>query len=392
MNKESHIKILFDYQAFQFQKVGGISNCFVKLIQNMEGVDAKISIVQSENVHLRASGLMPNLSHEKLTYQYFLGFNFRGKGHLYEFLTDTFSCFPSVENVNRNNTIKDIINGDFDIYHPTFYSTFFLKYLGKKPFVATIHDMIPEKYPQYFGKNDIQKIVKPIYAKKAAHIIAVSEHTKNDIIEILKVPESKITVIHHGAPNVIDVDDKNLIGHPYFLFVGQRTMYKNFEKMIPQFADFIYRSGRKDIKLVCTSTPFKDKENELLTKYHIENNIIHITATDKDMINLYRHAIAFIYPSEYEGFGIPILEAYASSCLVLLAKYSCFPEIAGDAALYFDFEHEQNSLSHLLLKVINISIEEKNCLIDKQKERLKLYSWKKSALQLTDVYRQVLNK
>lgn len=110
------------------------------------------------------------------------------------------------------------------------------------------------------------------------------------------------------------------------------------------------------------------------------------------MLSLYKYAKAFIYPSLYEGFGIPILEAYAMECPVLLAKESCFPEIAGDAALYFKLNSKENTLTPLLEDFAKMSSEEIDSLISKQNKQLQKYSWEKSARQLADVYKSVLSE
>ena len=108
-------------------------------------------------------------------------------------------------------------------------------------------------------------------------------------------------------------------------------------------------------------------------------------------MNLYAHALCFIYPSMNEGFGIPILEAYAACCPVFLNHKSCFPEIAADAAVYFHLDDKDGDLLDQLVSFLQETPEQKKRLLDKQKERLSYFSWDKSVADLLKVYQLVGN-
>ena len=106
------------------------------------------------------------------------------------------------------------------------------------------------------------------------------------------------------------------------------------------------------------------------------------------MLDLYHYALAFIYPSSYEGFGLPILEAYKADCPVLLNNASCFPEIAGDAAIFFNMNEKENNFEEQFETFYYLNGSERNELIKKQKERLKRYSWDKSAKKSAEIYQR----
>ena len=127
----------------------------------------------------------------------------------------------------------------------------------------------------------------------------------------------------------------------------------------------------------------------MIEKLGIADVLVHISANGHDMKVLYAHAIAFVYPSLYEGFGMPILEAYAYGCPVLLNNKSCFPEIAADAAIYFDSEPGKSNLVEMFERIYQLSDEEKNEIVAKGYSRLNDFSWKKSAETLAEVYRKV---
>ena len=135
------------------------------------------------------------------------------------------------------------------------------------------------------------------------------------------------------------------------------------------------------------------KEKEMLSEYGVGDRFCHHWVTnDNDLFSLYHHAKCFVYPSEYEGFGIPILEAYQADCPVLLNNASCFPEIAGDAAIYFNMDSKNSNLTEQIECLLSMSTEERRTLLTKQRERLKRFSWEKSANQLADVYQSVINE
>jgi glycosyltransferase involved in cell wall biosynthesis len=109
-------------------------------------------------------------------------------------------------------------------------------------------------------------------------------------------------------------------------------------------------------------------------------------------MDLYHYAVTFVYPSAYEGFGMPILEAYKADCPVMLNHASCFPEIAGDAAVYFHISDEASDFEEQFETLYHLNSRERQSLLEKQRERLKLYSWKKSAQEHAAVYQKLLGQ
>ena len=146
----------------------------------------------------------------------------------------------------------------------------------------------------------------------------------------------------------------------------------------------------QEFKLVCTGIPFNTEEEKMLKEHKIYDKTTRILATTAELNNLYKYAFAFVYPSKYEGFGIPILEAFANKCPTILSNCSCFPEIAGDACLYFETNEESCNLLEKYEELFNMNDTEKECLINKEIERLKIYSWSKSSKQLAEVYKQLI--
>lgn len=382
------MKVLYDYQAFS-QRFGGISNYFVQIIRNMPNdVQYEIAVSESNNVHLKDSGLIDIENATQTVDSFITRYNFKGKSWLYNKYS---SFFPRMTSLGRNRkrSIDSLKNGQYDLFHPTFFSDYFLPYLNGKPYVLTVHDMIPELFNKDFGKRNEQLVNKAKLVKGAAHVIAVSEKTKEDLISLLNVQDYRISVIYHGAPayNVNEVAEPIISGR-YILYVGNRDGYKNFMPMIKEMVPFL--KNHVDIRLVCTGNPFNIVELKTFTDYHIRDQIIHIHPSDSDMEDLYRNALCFIFPSLYEGFGIPVLEAWQAGCPVLLNKKSCFPEIAKDAAIFFCLDEHYSDLREVINKFVRMSEVEMRQLKQKQQNRLKEFSWRKSAEQLADIYRMVI--
>lgn len=360
--------ILCDSQIFDLQKFGGISRYFCEIISRLN-IKYDISVRYTENHYLKNS----KLSKHFLYLPHFIFKRYEWK--LYR--------------KNRKLTKRILQSTSPYLFHPTYYDPYFLEYIGNNPFVVTVHDMIYELFPQYF--NDSKEIIsqKREIITKANRIIAISENTKKDIIDILNIDPLKIDVIYHGT-SIQTPCKKNKLQLPqkYILFVGDRVTYKNFQRLLEAFA--ILAKTDKELVLICTGKPFSRDEKEKALHLNVSTQIMQIPIDDKKLNELYARALLFVYPSLYEGFGIPILEAYSCNCPVALSKASCFPEIAGDAGAYFDpycIESIANTISDCIYN------EEKRIeLIKKGKERLKLYSWEKAAQETEAVYQKVLSE
>ena len=371
------------------QTHGGVSRCFAEIYSHLpNNIEATIGIKKTDNEYLLSKGF----KHWGPTYNRLLS--------SYPFSHDTL-LFPIYHKIisrycqkrmakNHKYCEELLIKKSFDIFHPTFFDDWFLDYLGNTPFVLTIHDMIPELFPKYFRNNTKQIVMKRKLAPLASKIIAVSENTKKDIVNILKIPQEKIDVVYHGVNECkSSFSSKSPFSNPYILYVGDRFGYKNFVLFLKSFAYIIKK--HKELILVCTGMPFNKEELVLIKELGLQSCIVQkYIKSDQELMNLYHHAICFVYPSEYEGFGIPILEAYQANCPVMLNKKSCFPEIAGDAALYFSMDDHTNNFGDIFIDFYNNYTTIKKQLLAKQKKRINNFSWELSASQLADIYKTII--
>ncbi len=281
---------------------------------------------------------------------------------------------------------------NYDLVHPTdTYSTEILPYIKSKPLVVTIHDMIDEVY--YVDRRPGHKITsarKRQFAERADKIIAISENTKKDIVFFFGINPEKIKVIYHGNSLRLPHDHFNIrlpVPENYILFVGTRRDYKNFSTMAKAFS--IIAKKFSTIHLVCAGGGlFTDEEEDFLRELNILDRCLQLSPGDKELATMYNRSLCFVFPSMYEGFGLPILEAFECGAPVVCAKASCFPEIAKDAALYFQPEDYEELAAILSCLISNPDEREK--LRNLGKVRLKDFSWQKAALQTLEVYRDAM--
>ncbi|MCM1505286.1 MAG: glycosyltransferase family 4 protein [Muribaculum sp.] len=358
------MKVVYDHQVFSWQKFGGVSRYFVELIKHLpQDIEPQINPLLSENVYLDdIKDIATNVSKSGIA-------NFRIRKHLYEWL-------------NRMRSSKALKHGDYDLIHPTYYDPYFLK-RRKAPAIVTVHDFIHERFPQYFG--NASKVIKQKQRtiNEADAIIAISEHTKKDLMEIYALPEEKISVVHHGATRPVDAEKVDYLPHRYVLFVGERRSYKNFHRFARAFA--LLAEKDNDLWLVCAGKPFSSEEVAFLKKLGIDNRSRAMFASDGQLTYLYQNALCFVYPSIYEGFGLPILEAWAAGCPIALSNASCFPEIAGDGGEYFDpLSHQSiaDAISHVIYDT-----HHRDSLNQRATNRLPAFTWNRTAEQTVAVYR-----
>ena len=215
------------------------------------------------------------------------------------------------------------------------------------PSIVTIHDLIFLKHPEWYPKIDVlfYKSKFKSACEKADSIIAISEQTKSDIIEFYKVKEDKIKVIYQSCdplfykldnmPYRNEMISKYKFDYPFFFYVGSLNKRKNVHILIDAYAKI---SDKTDHHLVIVgdgSKQFKDMLNKKIADHKIEHKIsmFHKVPSD-DLPALYQLANVFVYPSSYEGFGIPIIEALNSKTPVITSEGSCFKETAGPGAIY----------------------------------------------------------
>lgn len=354
--------VQYDYQTFEMQRFGGISRYFCEIIRRMT-IKRDIGIRFSINYYLA---------------EWHLG---RHRIPIPESVYRRYKRF--CERKNRELTVRLLQKKGNYIFHPTYYDPYFLKYIGNSPYVITVHDMIHEIFPEFCCDSGIVIPRKKEVITRANRIIAISENTKKDIIRLLHINPEKIDVIYHST-SMKPFAGKHRLELPekFLLYVGDRGPYKNFNRFMKVFSLLLKEDPV--LHVVCTGYDITPPEKEICSQLGVMDYLIQLKASDKELSELYSRALLFVFPSLYEGFGIPILEAYACHCPIALSNTSCFPEIAGEAGCYFD-PYSEDSMFKAVKSVLD-NPEKRQTLIKAGDERLKRYSWEKAARETETVY------
>jgi glycosyltransferase involved in cell wall biosynthesis len=373
------VKILFDTQIFDWQINGGISRYFVEVLQRLQAqpeTEVLFRVSHSYNTYIQSTPWLVNKPMLK-------GVNFKGKLRLLKKMN---------EKINRRYSNKMLRQNTADIFHPTYYDPYFLPLLGKRPFVLTVYDLTHEKF---FADNPSTRQTlawKKQLIEAADHIVAISENTRKDVIEYYKVSPQKVTTVYLSGgfddPGQLKkTADAPSISSPYILFVGSRTGYKNFQAFVREAAPVLVK---ENISLVIAGGGnLNADESALLNKLGLANRFIALShVSDTVLQQLYRDAMVFIFPSLYEGFGIPVLEAMQCNCPALLSNNSSLPEVGGNAATYFDPFTEGDM--QLKLDTLVKDSEARTRMVKEGREQLKKFNWDATAHGHIGVYKNLL--
>lgn len=362
------MKIAYDNQIFNLQKYGGISRYIVNLAKSVSKNKNEVRVFAGIHQNGYVNKKLPiEVLGNKVSYPS------RGQGKI-----------TSLNNIFMN---KAIDRWSPDIVHKTYY---FNEKKFDSPSVLTVHDMIHEIYSEQFSANDKTIRLKREAVEQADHIISVSHSTKRDLINLFDVNESKITVIHHGVSKEathfdLGKDYKSTLP-PFMLYIGRREGYKNFRKLLEGYA--LTRASNEYNIIVFGGGKFTKEEQKLITKLGITRKVAQMSGDDSLLRELYSSAIAFIYPSLYEGFGMPILEAMANNCPVICSNTSSLPEVGGNAVIYFD-PNEISSICETI-DIIVSDDERRRKLVKLGKERLNSFSWDKCSIETIKVYKKII--
>lgn len=273
---------------------------------------------------------------------------------------------------------------------------------NKTKYYVTIYDLALFKFKDIGAKNNTVrvKLFSKNACKKANRIIAISEATADDIVDIFGISREKIVVSYCGGLPTgyekLDYDKSEDINsllkfeEDYFLFISTIEPRKNIISIVKAFERFIEQTG-SDMKLVLAGHKgwnCDDIYAAIKTSKYSERIILPGFISENDKAYLLNNATAFVYPSLYEGFGIPILEAFAYKIPVLTTNISSMPEVGGEAAWYIDDPLDVNALSELMVKASILSETDKQQLQEKMRSQLKKFSWEKNANEMMRIFRE----
>jgi len=366
------MKIAYDFQAFS-QRYGGVALYFSKLASNIRSSLAETRIFapffQNRYVHSLPTQLVEG--------KYLAQYPYKSKRIIWK--------------LNQILSSSKIGAWHPDILHQTYYD-YSPASLGEKVRIITVYDMIHELFPNSFLANDRTSLLKLKAINRADQIICISECTRRDLINLTGIDEKKVSCIHLGVDAVTNTFDTppNLqqSNKPYLLFVGARTPYKNFMGLLEAYANSTRLSNDFDL-LVLGGDFFKNYELQKMRDLHLSPQKVKHVNADLGLLNAYyQQASAFIYPSLYEGFGLPPLEAMANGCPVVSSNAGPLPEVNGNAAEYFDPVDRCEMIAAIENVVYSASRTKELQLLGYA--RSSTYSWSRCADQTYALYQRLL--
>lgn len=364
------MRVIFSPGGVQ-QTFGGVSRYVFETVSRLNslGTESFVSAPIAWNHYFLNS---PNRFHE--------GFSVRPPGRVFREVFDR---------INRFFWQVQPLFQPPDVVHQTYYFDSFLALRGVKR-VITVHDMIHERFPAQFRFARQLSDAKLKACNNANIIISVSENTKADLVEIFGIEPEKIITIPLAGSTETSFPREQEITHPFFLHVGGRRGYKNFAALLSAIS-IIPAFSRREVSLVVFGGGAATvDEYELMIRYGIHPESVEFTSgDDTKLANLYSRARALIYPSLYEGFGIPTLEAMSAGCPVIAGDNSSLPEVVGDAGLLVDTSNPHDIAG--AISAVNEDSDLRLTLSERGVARARLFSWEKTARETLDVYRSVLS-
>ena len=358
------MKVFYDGFIFTLQSTGGINRYFSKIIDHLPSdIDPTLITCLKRELTFPVN---PNLKikiHKRFAFR---------PGRL-AFLLEKYLFNLEYRRVKP------------DIYHPSYYFTLLRKPFSKFsiPTVATVYDCIYERFGDEFDPKGAEREAKRKMIENADVILTISNSTKEDIMYFYNIPEERIIV--HYLASEIDPPSKDLKakGDEYFLFVGNRWSYKNFDLLYQVMKKI--NSGDKLINLKVVGPPFNDNEKALYNDKYLDHCG---PVNDAELAKLYAGSLALVYPSSYEGFGLPPLEAMRCHTPVICFNTSSLPEVVGNAGILVE-PSSQNDLADAML-ALSTDPELRKKHINLGIEQAKQFSWKETTKILVDTYRSLI--
>lgn len=249
--------------------------------------------------------------------------------------------------------------------------------------IVTHHDVTYKRYPESFSKkfNFLYGVIIPLMLKNSHRLLTVSEFSKEEIVDVYKIKKDKISIVYNAVDASFDSLNKDGGEDKYLLAVSSPNFHKNFHGMIEAFLKLKNTDCRLKV-IGKTATSFATQDYSQLIK-ESENIEFLGRVDDAELIRLYQGALAFVFPSFYEGFGIPPLEAQACGCPVISSSTASMPEVLGNSVIYFSPE-DTDMMAECMRRIITDEALRAE-LINAGMENVKRFSWDVSAMRVSSI-------
>ncbi|OBF98402.1 glycosyl transferase family 1 [Mycobacterium sp. 852014-52450_SCH5900713] len=366
------MKVAFDHQIFSFQQYGGVSRYFFELARRLPAHGAaEVSIVAP----LHVNKYLATDSARRLT-----------RGKYVNIPSYTIAGIPLVPAANRIVAPLAWRKANADIVHETYFAT---KPVGKaRRRVVTVYDMIHELFAEEFPDAKRVTAAKRAAVNRADHVICISQNTQRDVVRLFDIDPARTSVVHLGysmtaEPNATDGDAGD--ARPSLLYVGNRRGYKNFGMLLQAFSSSpILREF--DLVAFGGGAFIPDEQTEI-RRLGITDRVRFESGSDLALAARYRSATAFVFPSTYEGFGLPPLEAMGHGCPVVCSNAGSIPEVVGDAGIYFDPNNPEELRT--ALERVTTAEELQADLRTRGYVRIAAFSWDECAAATARIYREL---
>lgn len=360
------MEVDFDDQIFALQRHGGISRYFVELLRQFDA-DPSCGVTTS------------------------LPFRWTVNDHLLEVadgrvrrppLPGAWSRPRVVRQMNRLRATRRACPSD--LVHHTYYLEKGL-HTGHGKRVVTVYDMIPELLPDEFPHGS-PHAAKAEYLAAADGIACISETTRRDLERMTDVGDTPVVVTPLAVGTSFYAARSSPSGEAYLLFVGVRPGYKNFDVVLRAMA----RSSRLPPLLCVGGGPLTQAERARVDELGLSGRVRQEAVRDAALPSVYAGACCFVFPSRYEGFGLPVLEAMAAGCPVVVAETDCFAEVAGDSAASFPADDDE-ALAAVLERLVTDRAWA-DLWRDRGRARAPMFSWRDTAERTASLYATVLGR
>jgi glycosyltransferase involved in cell wall biosynthesis len=360
------MKITYDDQIFTFQPRGGVSRYFVELFRQFQAD--------------------PTLDVEALTpFRYVLN------DHLLTFAPNRFRRAPLPPAAQRARVLRPLNRvvvprrGRPDVLHHTYYLPSALSAPAAAR-VCTVYDMTPELFPEHFPFGNPHQ-AKRAFVEACDAVCCISQTTKDDLLKVYGDLDKPVVVTPLGVADEFFVPPGSVTAGPaYVLYVGHRVGYKNFDVVLRALARL--RAEQPDLTLLCVGAPMTEAEMDRVAELGLTDRVHQREASDEELPALFAQALCFVFPSRYEGFGLPIVEAFAAGCPVLLADMPCSAEVGGPAAQFFAPDDDER-LATLIDEMV-VTPGQRQSWIEAGRQRARAFTWHRTAELTRDLYRELI--